>query len=53
MPGEVINAVPGNDLRAEAARLILVSRAFQRSPIVARIAGRVNGVAEQAGRQES
>ena len=45
--------MPGNDLRAEAARLILVSRAFQHSPIVPRIAGRVNGTAEQAGRQES
>lgn len=52
-PGEVINAVPGNDLRAEVARLILVSRAFRRSPIVARIAGRANGGAEPAGRQES
>jgi hypothetical protein len=51
-PGEVINAVPGNDLRAEAARLILVSRAFRRSPIVARIADRANGTAEQAGKQE-
>jgi hypothetical protein len=42
MPGEVINAVQGNELRAEAASLILVSRAFRRSPIVGRIAGRVN-----------
>jgi hypothetical protein len=38
--GDVINVLPGNDLRTEAARLILVSRAFRRSPIVVRIAGR-------------
>ena len=49
--GDVINVLPGNDLRAEAARLILVSRAFRRSPIVARIAGPAHGMAEQAGRQ--
>jgi hypothetical protein len=51
--GDVTNALPGNDLRAEAARLILVSRAFRRSPIVARIAGRADGTAERAGRQAS
>ena len=49
-PGKVTSTLPGNDLRAEAARLILVSRAFRRSPIVARIAGRAGGAAEQAGR---
>ena len=52
-PGEVSDAVPGDDLRAEAARLILVSRAFRGSPIVARIAERANGTGEQRGRQES
>jgi hypothetical protein len=49
-PVEAINGVPGDDLRAEAARLILVSRAFRRSPIVARIAGRADDTAEPAGR---
>jgi hypothetical protein len=52
-PGEGLSDAPGDDLRAEAARLILVSRAFRRSPIVTRIAERADGTAEQAGRQES
>jgi hypothetical protein len=49
-PGKVTSTLPGNDLRAEAARLILVARAFQCSPIVARIAERAGGAAEPAGR---
>ena len=49
-PGKVTSTLPGNDLRAEAARLILVARAFRCSPIVARIAGRAGGAAEPAGR---
>jgi hypothetical protein len=50
-PGKVIGTLPGNnDLRAEAAGLILVARAFRCSPIVARIAGQAGGAAEPAGR---
>jgi len=49
-PGKVTSTLPGNDLRAEAARLILVARAFRCSPIVARIAGQAGGAAEPAGR---
>jgi len=52
-PGKVTSTLPGNDLRAEAARLILVARAFRCSPIVARIAGRAGGAAEPGGRLES
>jgi len=49
-PAEVINAVPVNDLRAEAARLIAVTRAFRRSPLVRRIAATTPGTREQDGR---
>ena len=50
-PGKVISTLPGNnDLRAEAAGLILVARAFRCSPIVARIAGQAGGAAEPGGR---
>ena len=49
-PGKVTSTLPGNDLRAEAARLILVARAFRCSPIVARIAGQAGGAAEPAER---
>ena len=38
-----VGAVPGNDIRAEAARLILVSRAIHRSRIVLQVAGRPPG----------
>lgn len=37
---EHVTAAPRNDIRAEAAALILVCRAIRRSPIVRRIAGR-------------
>jgi hypothetical protein len=40
VPGDHVGVVPGNDIRAEAARLILVSRAIHRSRIVRQIAGR-------------
>ena len=49
---EVINAVPVNDLRAEAARLILVARAFRRSPVVQRIAGAAREANGQDSKQE-
>ena len=49
-PGKVTSTLPGNDLRAEAARLILVTRAFRCSPIVARMAGQAGDAAEPAGR---
>jgi hypothetical protein len=49
-PGKVTGTLPGNDLRAEAAMLILVARAFRCSPIVARIAERAGGAAGPAGR---
>ncbi len=39
IPEDRVGAMPGNDIRAEAARLILVSRAI-RSHIVRQIAGR-------------
>lgn len=51
-PAEVINAVPGNDLRAEAARLVEVAWAFRHSPVVRRITSRAPGTAEQAGRHD-
>jgi hypothetical protein len=37
---EYVTAAPRNDIRAEAAALILVCHAIRRSPIVRRIAGR-------------
>jgi hypothetical protein len=40
IPEDHVAAVPGNDIRAEAARLILVSRAIHHSLIVRHIAGR-------------
>jgi hypothetical protein len=51
-PGDGITAAPGNDLHAEAARLILVARAFRHSPIVRRIAGWAPSTMEQAGTHE-
>jgi hypothetical protein len=36
---EQVSAAPGNDIHAEAARLVLVSEAISRSDIVRRIAG--------------
>ena len=52
IPAEVINAVPVNDLRAEAARLIEVTRAFRHSPVVRRITSKAPGSTEQAGRHD-
>jgi hypothetical protein len=49
-PGKATSKLPRNDLRAEAARLILVARAFRCSPVVARIAERAGRAAEPAGR---
>jgi hypothetical protein len=40
-PDDQIGATPGNDIRAEAARLILVSHAVHRSRIVRSVAGQV------------
>ena len=40
-----------SDLRAEAARLLLVSRAMRRSPIVHRLAAWPSGAGRQAGHQ--
>lgn len=53
-PADVINAVPVNDLRAEAARLIEVTRAFRRSSAVRRIAAMAPGAAaaEHNGRHD-
>jgi hypothetical protein len=51
-PAEVINAVPVNDLRAEAARLIVVARAFRRSPVVRRIAATAPGTGQQDGKHD-
>ncbi len=39
-PRDPVSAAPRNDIRAEAAALILVCRAIRRSPIVRRLAGR-------------
>jgi len=51
-PAEVINAVPVNDLRAEAARLIEVARAFRRSQLVRRIAAGTPRTGEQDARHD-
>lgn len=40
IPADHVGPVPGNDIRAEAARLIQVCRAIRRSCIVRRAAGR-------------
>jgi hypothetical protein len=42
---------PGNDLDAEIARLVLVSREIRRSPIVRRLAARPSGTGDRAGHQ--
>ena len=49
-PEAVTGIVPDNDLRAEAARLIAVSRAFRHSPVVRRITGTRQGTAHRHGR---
>lgn len=43
IPSQQVSEVPGNDIRDEAARLVLVSQAISRSDIVQRIAGRPPG----------
>jgi hypothetical protein len=40
IPPEQVSVAPGNDIRAEVARLVLVSQAINRSDIVRQIAGR-------------
>ena len=49
-PENHFGAVPGNDIRAEAARLILMCRAIHRSRIVRRIAGPPPGRRTMLGR---
>jgi hypothetical protein len=44
-------AAPRNDLDAEIARLLLVSREIRRSPIVRRLATRPPGARNRAGHQ--
>ena len=58
IPWAHIGAVPGNDVRGEAAALVLVRRAIRRSGIVREVAGRPPGrmtlpgrVAERVARQ--
>lgn len=50
VPEDHVGAVPGNDIRAEAARLILVYRAMRRSRIVRHTAGRLPGRITLPGR---
>jgi len=49
-PENHVGAVPGNDIYAEAGRLILVCRAIRRSRIVRRTAGRLPGRRTPLGR---